>query len=66
MRGNSSRRWQSFGYAVTRQSGSHIRLIGNTPTPHSLTVPDHSPLKVGTLHAILPTSRRISASTRPT
>lgn len=37
-----------LGYAVTRQSGSHIRLTGSTPTPHSLTVPDHSPLKVGT------------------
>ena len=44
---------EKLGYAVTRQSGSHIRLTGNTPTPHSLTVPDHSPLKVGTLHAIL-------------
>jgi predicted RNA binding protein YcfA (HicA-like mRNA interferase family) len=42
-----------LGYAVTRQSGSHIRLSGGTPTPHSFTVPDHSPLKVGTLHAIL-------------
>lgn len=52
MRGNI-KALAKFGYAVTRQSGSHIRLTANTPTPHSLTVPDHSPLKVGTLHAIL-------------
>lgn len=35
------------------ESGSQIRLSGSTPTLHSLTVPDHSPLKVGTAHAIL-------------
>lgn len=42
-----------LGYAVTRQTGSHIRLTCTTPSPHSVTVPDHSPLKIGTLHAIL-------------
>jgi predicted RNA binding protein YcfA (HicA-like mRNA interferase family) len=41
-----------FGYVVTRQSGSHIRLTCAAPTPHSLTVPNHSPLKPGTLNAI--------------
>ncbi|MEO6382245.1 MAG: type II toxin-antitoxin system HicA family toxin [Nitrobacter sp.] len=42
-----------LGYTVTRQSGSHIRLTCSAPSPHSVTVPDHSPLKIGTLHAIL-------------
>ena len=42
-----------LGYGVTRQSGSHIRLACATPTPHSITVPDHAPLKLGTLNAIL-------------
>lgn len=42
-----------LGYAVTRQSGSHIRLTCNMPLPHAVTVPNHAPLKVGTLHAIL-------------
>jgi predicted RNA binding protein YcfA (HicA-like mRNA interferase family) len=42
-----------LGYLVTRQTGSHIRLTCPTPPTHSVTVPDHSPLKIGTLHAIL-------------
>lgn len=42
-----------LGYSVTRQTGSHIRLTCPGPQTHSVTVPDHSPLKVGTLHAIL-------------
>lgn len=42
-----------LGYEVTRQSGSHIRLSSSFPTPHHLTVPNHSPLKAGTLSSIL-------------
>jgi predicted RNA binding protein YcfA (HicA-like mRNA interferase family) len=42
-----------LGYQPTRQTGSHIRLTCPAPTPHSVTVPDHSPIKIGTLHAIL-------------
>lgn len=41
------------GYRATRQTGSHIRLSADVPTPHHLTVPAHDPLKVGTLAAIL-------------
>lgn len=44
---------QSLGYGVVRQSGSHIRLQTEKPKPHSLTVPNHAPLKLGTLSAIL-------------
>lgn len=40
-------------YEVTRQTGSHIRLTSQSPEPHSLTVPNHSPIKLGTLNAIL-------------
>lgn len=39
--------------APTRQAGSHIRLTCPAPTPHSVTVPNHSPIKAGTLNAIL-------------
>jgi predicted RNA binding protein YcfA (HicA-like mRNA interferase family) len=43
-----------LGYEVSRQKGSHIRL---TPTnqkgSHHITVPDHNPLKLGTLSAII-------------
>lgn len=42
-----------LGYQVTRQTGSHVRLSCDQPTPHHLTVPAHDPLKVGTLAAIL-------------
>ena len=41
------------GYLVTRQSGSHMRLSADLPTPHHITIPAHDPLKVGTLAAVL-------------
>ncbi len=41
------------GYRVSRQTGSHVRLSTDLPSPHHLTVPAHDPLKVGTLAAIL-------------
>ncbi len=44
---------QRIGYRVVRQSGSHIRMQAEQPKPHALTVPNHSPLKLGTLSAIL-------------
>lgn len=42
-----------LGYAATRQSGSHIRLTTETNGTHHVTDPDHRPLKVGALSAIL-------------
>jgi predicted RNA binding protein YcfA (HicA-like mRNA interferase family) len=43
-----------YGYGVTRQVGSHIRLQsdfrGHT---HRITVPAHGSLRIGTLNAIL-------------
>lgn len=43
-----------FGYAADRQTGSHIRLTRKTlNNSHHITIPAHSPLKVGTLNAIL-------------
>jgi predicted RNA binding protein YcfA (HicA-like mRNA interferase family) len=38
---------------LSRQSGSHIRLTCDVPEPHHVTVPNHDPLRVGTLAAIL-------------
>jgi len=43
----------TLGYRVARQTGSHIRLTCIAPESHSVTVPNHSPLKPGTLNAIL-------------
>ncbi|MGE0770439.1 MAG: type II toxin-antitoxin system HicA family toxin [Cyclobacteriaceae bacterium] len=42
-----------IGYEVTRQKGSHIRVTSNFPTQHHVTIPNHDPLKIGTLSAIL-------------
>jgi len=42
-----------FGYLSTRQSGSHIRLSTQQNGQHHITIPNHDPLKIGTLNAIL-------------
>ena len=41
------------GYAVTRQTGSHLRLTTTWEGEHHITVPSHKNLKIGTLSAIL-------------
>jgi predicted RNA binding protein YcfA (HicA-like mRNA interferase family) len=41
------------GYRPTRQMGSHIRLTTTMGVDHHVTVPNHDPLRVGTLGAIL-------------
>jgi len=57
------KRLARLGYATTRQTGSHIRLTSTVQGEHHITLPNHDPLKVGTLAAILPALRRIMAST---
>jgi predicted RNA binding protein YcfA (HicA-like mRNA interferase family) len=42
-----------FGYQITRQTGSHIRLTTMEKGIHHITVPKHNPLKIGTLSNIL-------------
>ena len=43
-----------YGYEITRQTGSHLRLISRFKSAeHHLTFPRHSSLKVGTLAGIL-------------
>lgn len=44
---------QRIGYQVTRQTGSHIRLSSHSPETHHITIPNHNPLRIGTLSAIL-------------
>ncbi len=45
---------KDFGYEVTRQKGSHIRLSKTLDNGiHHLTVPNHSPIKIGTLNSII-------------
>jgi len=42
-----------LGYEVRRQTGSHMRLTRCDGGEHHVTIPDHDPLKVGTLNSIL-------------
>ena len=42
-----------FGYQITRQAGSHLRVTTNERGQHHLTVPNHNPIKTGTLSGIL-------------
>ncbi len=44
-----------FGYVVTRQTGSHLRLTTLQHGEHHEVVPNHSPIKIGTLKSILRT-----------
>jgi len=43
-----------YGYKVVRQTGSHIRLVSKyQEAEHKLTLPNHNPIKIGTLNNIL-------------
>ncbi len=45
---------RKFGYEITRQSGSHLRLTSTRKNrEHHLTIPAHRQLRVGTLAQIL-------------
>lgn len=44
---------EKYGYSVTRQTGSHIRLTTLRNEEHHITIPVHHELRVGTLNAIL-------------
>jgi predicted RNA binding protein YcfA (HicA-like mRNA interferase family) len=43
-----------YGYRITRQTGSHMRLTSTSKGfEHHITIPQHKPLKVGTLGSIV-------------
>ena len=45
---------EKLGYRVTRQTGSHVRLsIRLDEGEKHVTIPRHSPLRIGTLNSIL-------------
>lgn len=48
-----AKRLEKRGYAITRQTGSHLRLTTTLRGEHHLTIPAHKCLKIGTLSAIL-------------
>ena len=48
-----ARALERYGYVVTRQAGSHLRLTTQRGGEHHVTIPVHDHLRVGTLSAIL-------------
>ena len=45
---------EKYGYIAVRQIGSHIRMIKKTSEgEHSITIPNHKPIKIGTLQNIV-------------
>ncbi len=43
-----------YRYTIIKQTGSHIRLVSTFKNKeHKITIPDHSPIKIGTLNNIL-------------
>ena len=44
---------RAIGYERVRQDGSHIRLTTNTDGQFHVTVPNHQPIKVGTLRSMM-------------
>jgi predicted RNA binding protein YcfA (HicA-like mRNA interferase family) len=44
---------RKLGYQIVRQNGSHIRLTTLENGEHHITVPNHNPIKIGTLSSII-------------
>ena len=47
------KRLEKYGYTVTRQTGSHLRLSTTLKGEHHITIPRHKDLRAGTLNSIL-------------
>ncbi|WP_124705900.1 type II toxin-antitoxin system HicA family toxin [Sulfuriferula multivorans] len=47
------KRLERMGHSVTRQTGSHMRLTSSVRGEHHITIPNHDPLRLGTLASIL-------------
>ena len=45
---------KKLGYEITRETGSHLRLESfSGQEVHRITIPNHNPIKLGTLNNIL-------------
>ena len=42
-----------YGYEVVSQKGSHIKVTTQQEGEYHLAIPNHDPIKIGTLNAIL-------------
>ena len=54
---------RKLGYVITRQSGSHLRITTQEGGEHHEVIPNHCPIKIGTLKSIL---RNVAAHHRET
>jgi predicted RNA binding protein YcfA (HicA-like mRNA interferase family) len=48
-----AKRLDKYGYRITRQTGSPMRLTTTLQGEHHITIPSHKCLKIGTLSGIL-------------
>ena len=44
---------KKVGYQISRQKGSHIRFTTFVDGEHHITIPNHNPIRLGTLSSIL-------------
>ncbi|MHA1682190.1 MAG: type II toxin-antitoxin system HicA family toxin [Promethearchaeota archaeon] len=44
---------RKYSFEITRQTGSHLRLTTNLSGEYHITIPNHDPIKIGTLNNIL-------------
>ncbi len=44
---------KDFDYRRVNQEGIHVILETSDPRQHRISIPDHAPLRIGTLNAIL-------------
>ena len=50
--GQLGRALGKLGYILARQKGSHLRYTTQQGGTHHITIPDHRPVKTGTIHGI--------------
>ncbi|MBK7762891.1 MAG: type II toxin-antitoxin system HicA family toxin [Bacteroidetes bacterium] len=44
---------EKYGYEITNQRGSHIKITTQRNGEHHIVIPNHSPIKIGTLNGIM-------------
>ena len=47
------KRLKKYGFSITRQTSSHIRLTTYENGEHHITIPDHESIKIGTLNSFV-------------
>ena len=55
-----------YGYQQVHQVGSHVILQTESPAHHRLAVPNHNPIRIGTLNAILNAVSKIHSVSKET